>query len=45
VDANTGAYAALGLPWNFTAAQVGRPQSGTFSVLAVGRARNVAITE
>ncbi len=45
VDANTGAYAALGLPWNFTKAQAGVPQGGTFNVLGFGRARNVAITE
>jgi hypothetical protein len=46
VDANTGKFAAFGLPWNTTMAASGRqPQQGQLRVLDVGNARSIAIQE
>jgi hypothetical protein len=44
-DANTGNFAAYGLPWDRTAARSGVPQQGTFALLGVGKARALEIRE
>ena len=46
VDANTGKFAAFGIPWNPTLAAQGRtPQQDAMRVLDVGNARSIAIQE
>jgi hypothetical protein len=42
-DANTGNFAAFGLEWNRTMAQMGRPQAGPLVLLDVGKARNIEV--
>lgn len=42
-DANTGKFAAFGVPWNRQAANVGQPQQGPLVLLDVGQARAVEL--
>ena len=42
-DANSGRFAAFGVPWNRNYANSGRPQSGIMTVVTRGMARNVEI--
>ncbi|GIW91212.1 MAG: hypothetical protein KatS3mg109_1659 [Pirellulaceae bacterium] len=42
-DANTGKFAAFGIPWNRQAANVGQPQQGPLVLLSAGQARNIEL--
>lgn len=41
VDAQTGAFACYGVPWNDSAANAGQPQGGPLVLLQKGRARDL----
>jgi hypothetical protein len=42
-DANTGKFAAFGIPWNRQAANVGQPQQGPLVLLDAGQARQIEL--
>ena len=45
IDANTGNFAAYGVPWNPSAAGRGQPQEGQLVLLSTGSARTTVIRE
>ncbi len=44
-DANTGNFAAWGVPWNRQLANTGTPQQGPLVLLDIGKARNLEIEQ
>ncbi len=42
-DANSGRFAAYGIPWNRQAANVGQPQQGPLVLLSAGQVRNIEL--